>query len=74
MISIKKPIAKLHKSETRLGLEVKKKTAAKRKSTKSKTEKIYKISFKGSDGYEKIRYVNRAELREWTKIVNLSIL
>lgn len=27
MIKIKKPIAKLHKSETRLGLEVKKKTA-----------------------------------------------
>lgn len=37
MISIKKPIAKLHASETRLGLEVKKKTAA--KSTLAKTVK-----------------------------------
>lgn len=35
MITIKKPIAKLHKSETRLGLEVKKKTAVKAKKIES---------------------------------------
>lgn len=38
MISIKKPIAKLHKSETRLGLEVKKKTVKSNKITAKRIE------------------------------------